>query len=446
MRINKKKMFAAAVAATLVSSAYVAVSPQPASAAVNTNTAKGLVSKAENSAYRLHTLYTTVGRYHVITTELTTAKSQYASAIKAVNGLSSSSTKTDLVKRLQKVKGYIDRATTFNNALYAASNLNKHINYVNTLLGKDTYNRTQLKAELNKQQKMAKTMDEAIRKVYSKPVLDRMYNKYLPLQEAPRELAAIVNDKMEPYVIDVAETKYNVVNIAVSDVSGLNPSAAMNRNNYKIDGKVIPANSVIKVVKSESHRSIVQISLPQESISQTKTYTLSVSGLKDKFGTVNAHPSTHEVTLTDNVSPVLKEVKINESQPNELIFSYSEPLAAPIKPSDIKIKYGYSTIPASKIKVKPELNESGQPTGRDLVSLQTEIYGQVDMWDQYYVDIDDYGGYNEDQDVMLGASDSFTSAYSVSAGTNGSTVSVDKSPNRNLLKTGTAIQVIGPKL
>ncbi|CAH0345145.1 hypothetical protein [Bacillus sp. CECT 9360] len=443
MRINKKKMFAAVATATLVSSAFVSTAPQTASAAVTTSTAKSLVSKAESSAYRLHTLYTTVGRYGVIRTELTTAKSQYASALKAVNSLPSSSTKTDLTKRLQKVKGYIDRATNFNNALYAASAVYKHIDYLEMTFERDTYNRTQLKAEFDKQQRLIKTMETAIGKLYSRAVADNLRNKYQTAFYFSQELDRIVNDKQALFVLDVTESKHNILNVIVSDVSGLNSAAAMNKNNYKIDGKVIPANSVIKVLKSESQRSIIQITLPGESISQTKPHSIAVSGLKDKHGTINSNEHTDEVNLTENVSPVLKEVIINEAKRNQLIFSYSEPLAKPINPADIKIILSNDTvIPASKIRVTPELNDAGEPTGRDLVSLDTDIYQQVDMWDQYYIEMDGIGGYDEHRDYLIGASDNFDSFHALTVGTNASTVSTDKSLNRNLLKGNTTIKII----
>ncbi|MDQ0218451.1 hypothetical protein ELQ35_03630 [Peribacillus cavernae] len=440
MRINKKKMFAAMSAATLVSSGFVSIAPQPASAAVSTSSAKSLVSKAESAAYRLHTLYTTVGRYHVITTEFTAAKSQYTSALKAVNSLPSSSTKTDLLKRLQKVKGYLDRATNFNNALYAASNVYKHIGYLEEILKRDTLNRNQLRTELTKLKSLTEVMRNAINKLYSSKVQYDLENKYLSVYFFSDELHRILDDTLYPLVEDVTETKYNVMNIILFDVSGLNTAVAMNKNNYKIDGKVIPTNSVIKVLQSGKHQSTVQITLPKETILETKPYSIAVSSLKDKYGFVMNETRTNEVNLTDNVSPVLKEVKINESQPNQLIFSYSEPLATPIKQSDIKMTVYGTTIPTSKIRVTPELNESGQATGRDLVSLDSTIHQQADIWDQYYIEMDRVDGFG-DRDLLLGFSDSFAQLNEFTVGTNATTVSVDKSPNRNLLKANTTITI-----
>ncbi|PLT35774.1 hypothetical protein [Bacillus sp. V5-8f] len=439
MRINNKKMLSIISSAVIVSSAYISTAPQPVSAAVSVSSAKSMVSKAESAAYRLHTLYTTIGRYHVITTELTTAKSLYASALKAVNSLPSSSTKTDLQKRLQKVKVYIDRATNFNNALYAASNVHKHIEYTKTILAKDTYNRNQLKAEFDKNLGLIKAMETALSKIYSSDVRRNLINKYQYMYHFSEELDRILHDTQPPRVLDVTETKYNIINIVVSDVAGVSMASAMNKNKYKINGNALPSNSIIKVVNSGKHQSTIQISLQQGTISETKKHSLSITGLKDKYG-MDASPSNHEVALTDNVSPELKEAIINQANPTQLIFSYGEPLATSIKPADVMIKLYERVIPTSEIRVTPELNEAGQPTGRDLVSIATSEYWQADSPVQYYVEMDGESGYSE-RDLNLGFWNSFANRHNLSAGTNASTVSVDKSPNRNLLKPNITLNI-----
>jgi hypothetical protein len=95
--------------------------------------------------------------------------------------------------------------------------------------------------------------------------------------------------------------------------------SATNPDNYKLNGKALPAGTVITL---DSTKMQATVTMPAGSVDKTETKLLTVSGVQDLAGNTIA-TTNKTIALTDSVKPVLQSGAY-DSATGALILTFSE--------------------------------------------------------------------------------------------------------------------------
>lgn len=104
-------------------------------------------------------------------------------------------------------------------------------------------------------------------------------------------------------------SKPNTINVALGEAfSGLDAASVQNVSNYRIDGAPLPDGSYVTVTGPTATTAVVN--LPEEAISESRDYSITVTGIKDKAGNV-ADTVVAKIALNDDKKPVLTAAAFN---------------------------------------------------------------------------------------------------------------------------------------
>ncbi|MBT2288278.1 S-layer homology domain-containing protein [Paenibacillus albidus] len=121
-----------------------------------------------------------------------------------------------------------------------------------------------------------------------------------------------------------------VVNVTVSDNSGVSVASLRDINSYTMDSKALPAGSIITLESAPDNATTrtAYIQIPKSAISETKDYKFLANGVADTAG--NGVESHNEVAikLRDTVAPKLNSAAVSSTDSAVLIVTFSENIKA----------------------------------------------------------------------------------------------------------------------
>lgn len=204
----------------------------------------------------------------------------------------------------------------------------------------------------------------------------------------------------------------NVINIPITEANALDSTTVLDLNNYRLDGAPLPAGTYV-TISGTAPNFVVHLNLPSGSISESRNYSLNVSGIKDKAGNTIDAFAVNTVALVDDVKPELKTAVLNTN--GSLTLGYSESLAATIAAADLAITLNGKVVDSGSVTV---VAGTGAEAGKDVVTVQLSVFDGGDGYNNgnevLYIDADGVAGYSSTDDITIS-----TGTYDASvAGTN----------------------------
>lgn len=160
----------------------------------------------------------------------------------------------------------------------------------------------------------------------------------------------------------------------VESGSGLDLSTVVNTNNYRLDGMPLPAGSYVTVSTTTATINIPAGSIAADKVSPTG-YIFNVTGVKDKAGNTMS-PYVGNITLYDDVAPVLKTAVINSTD-GSLSLGFSENVNAVTADTakDFTVVLNGSTLLAGTTPAWTVAAGTGADAGKYVLSVNTRIVG-----------------------------------------------------------------------
>jgi uncharacterized cupredoxin-like copper-binding protein len=151
--------------------------------------------------------------------------------------------------------------------------------------------------------------------------------------------------------------------------SGLDMSTVTNVSNYKLNGAALPSGSYITYTGTTA-----TINIPANTITTDGVESLNVNGIKDKAGnTITPFVDTTDVTLNDDIKPVLTTETLNTSGSVSLGFSESVvPVAGTA--ADFTVKLNGSTLTGANLAYSLA-DGTGADAGKYVLSVATRHVG-----------------------------------------------------------------------
>lgn len=139
----------------------------------------------------------------------------------------------------------------------------------------------------------------------------------------------------------------NTLQIAVTEANSLNASTVLDLNNYRLDGAPLPAGTYATVTGTAPSFTI-NLFLPTGSISQTRNYSLNVSGIKDAAGNTMSIKAFNAVALVDDVKPELKTATLNAD--GSVSLGYSEAVTG-VTAADLEFTVNGKVVASTSLNV-----------------------------------------------------------------------------------------------
>lgn len=158
-------------------------------------------------------------------------------------------------------------------------------------------------------------------------------------------------------VYDNPAEKDYVLTVEVTDNRELNTSSIMDVNSYTLDNKALPAGSWVEIqAGGTSTKKIALVHIPKSSISETKNYPFSVSGIVDAANN-GINPESVTVTLKDHVAPKLDSAVISGVDNNSLVLTFSEGVQD-VTADDFVFTINNTRVEDAKVKITSVGNSS----------------------------------------------------------------------------------------
>ncbi|MCQ5363621.1 Ig-like domain-containing protein [Anoxybacillus salavatliensis] len=221
-----------------------------------------------------------------------------------------------------------------------------------------------------------------------------------------------VADTTKPVVSGVAGGAGNTITFIVTEAN-LDKATVLDINNYRLDGTPLPAGSYVTISTAGSTHTVT-VHLPAGSISKTRTnYAFTISGIKDKAGNTADVVAVNNVSLTDDVQPVLTAGKLNAD--GTITLTYSEAVTGTVA-GDLEVKLNGYTVDSSVLTVS-DITE-GSDNGGTLVKIAVGFDAGTGAAGDEIIFIDVAGGtagaYDAGTDILLA-----TGTYANAAAYNG---------------------------
>ncbi|MBB6176029.1 hypothetical protein HNQ82_000840 [Anoxybacillus tengchongensis] len=174
-----------------------------------------------------------------------------------------------------------------------------------------------------------------------------------------------VADTQKPVIsaASVAGGSGNTITFTITEAN-LDKSTVLDINNYRLDGAPLPDGSYV-TINSVGSTHTVTVHLPAGSISKTRTnYAFTISGIKDKAGNTADVVAVNNVSLTDDVQPVLTAGRLNND--GTITLTYSEAVTG-VAPSDLVVTLNGKTVASTALTVN-NITE-GSDNGGSLVKI-----------------------------------------------------------------------------
>lgn len=181
-----------------------------------------------------------------------------------------------------------------------------------------------------------------------------------------------VADTQKPVIsaASVAGGAGNTIKFIVTEAN-LDKATVLDINNYRLDGTPLPAGSYVTISTAGSTHTVT-VHLPAGSISKTRTnYAFTISGIKDKAGNTADVVAVNNVSLTDDVQPVLTAGKLNAD--GTITLTYSEAVTGAVA-GDFVVTLNGKTVATTA--VTPTDIASGADAGGTLLTIATAFHDQ----------------------------------------------------------------------
>lgn len=177
-----------------------------------------------------------------------------------------------------------------------------------------------------------------------------------------------VADTTKPVVSGVAGAAGNTITFTVTEAN-LDKATVLDVNNYRLDGTPLPEGSYVTISTAGSTHTVT-VHLPAGSISKTRTnYAFTISGIKDKAGNTADVVAVNNVSLTDDVKPVLTAGKLNAD--GTITLTYSEAVTGVVT-GDLVVTLNGKTVATTA--VVPTGIISGADAGGTLLTIATAFH------------------------------------------------------------------------
>ncbi|WP_121663778.1 Ig-like domain-containing protein [Metabacillus litoralis] len=136
-------------------------------------------------------------------------------------------------------------------------------------------------------------------------------------------LHATLSDTQKPVVANVGNSN-NDITFTVTEAN-LDKATVQNVDNYRLDGKPLPAGSYVVIATNAQDSTLhaVTVKLPASSVDASRNnYAFTITGIKDQAGNVADVVAVNNLSLTDDVKPVLNSGKLNSD--GTITLGYSE--------------------------------------------------------------------------------------------------------------------------
>ncbi|WP_342470280.1 S-layer homology domain-containing protein [Ureibacillus sp. FSL K6-3587] len=209
-----------------------------------------------------------------------------------------------------------------------------------------------------------------------------------------------ITDTTKPVVSNVAgNNTNNTISFTITE-QNLDKSTVQNIDNYRLDGKPLPSDSYV-TISGTAPNYTVTIHLGDEAVSETRTnYAFTISGVKDTFGNIADTVAVNNVSLKDNVKPVLNVAKINSD--NTITLSFTESVSGVVK-GDFEFYLNGLGTPLNTNSYTVTPVTAGSDAGSVLVDFVLSFDSGTALAgdEKLYVDVDGDGLYSATVDILL---------------------------------------------
>lgn len=165
-------------------------------------------------------------------------------------------------------------------------------------------------------------------------------NKNTAATFAGLNLLTGISDTDKPVISAVVGAANNTITFTVTEAN-LDTTTVQNVDNYRLDGKPLPAGSYVTISSTT-----VTVHLPEGSVKETRaTYAFTISGIKDMSGNVSDTVAVNNVSLTDDVAPTIKSSVINAD--GTVTVAFSEEVTGAVVTDFVTTLNGSVVTPAS---------------------------------------------------------------------------------------------------
>ncbi|MCE3203693.1 S-layer homology domain-containing protein [Paenibacillus sonchi] len=132
--------------------------------------------------------------------------------------------------------------------------------------------------------------------------------------------------KVTSIVYGTPTTNDYIVEVTVSDNSGVSVASLMDVNSYTMDSKALPAGSYITLNTAADNATtrIAYLHIPKSTISETKDYKFLANGVADTAGNGAEAHNEVAIKLYDTVAPKLNSAAVSSTDSAVLIVTFSE--------------------------------------------------------------------------------------------------------------------------
>ena len=216
------------------------------------------------------------------------------------------------------------------------------------------------------------------------------------------DLNASLSDTTKPIVKTVAGGANNTITFTIEETN-LDKTTVQAINSYRLDGKPLATGSYVTIDSvSSAPDHDVTVHLADGSVDKTQDYAFTIAGIKDKSGNVANTVGVNNVSLVDDVKPVLESSKINSD--NTFTLKFSEEVTG-LLAADLEIFVNNKVVAIDNTQYTLTPITAGAEKGSVLVTLNL-VFEDTDTTasngdEKLFIDINGNGTYDPAVDILL---------------------------------------------
>jgi len=175
------------------------------------------------------------------------------------------------------------------------------------------------------------------------------------------------NFVVDPAKVTSSNDNTNVITVDFGQAvkGGVGANSATNPANYSINGKSLPAGTIITL--DSSTKSKATIIIPKETFAKTDTAAIfTINNVQNTAG-VTVTPFTKTLQITDNTKPVFTSATLNAD--GSVSLGYSENFTA-AGSKDFVVTYNNAVLDASAVSVNTGI---GADAGKDVLTVVAQV-------------------------------------------------------------------------